>query len=257
MCASYNSTEEIYPLNYANKPGKVFIFNNQFFLKGQHRYGSDKDEIRLSKTFKDLNFEVETYIDKTAKGLEKCIKNMSKIDYENVDCVLVFLMSHGTEGIIYGIDEEAVYLTDFFDLFKSISSLKGKPKLFFVNACRGNDLTQVHEDNPTHMGKTPKDADCLYCFSTTTNYSSIRESEEGSWFIQILCDLIEKYKSTNHLTDILTFVNKEVDKKEGRDKKNQLVKMMSTYTSQLTRAFFFSQPINVNFLLIFFSVFSK
>jgi len=180
-------------------------------------------------------------------------------------------MSHGTEGKIYRIDGEAVYLTDFFDPFKSNASLKDKPKLFFVNACRGNNLTPVHQDTQNQeemnaqgnmylnneMDKTLKEADFLSCFSTTTNYYSIRESKNGSWFIQILCDMIEQYKSTNHLTDILTFVNKEVDKKEGRDKKNQLVKMMSTYTSQLTRAFFFSQPINVNFLLIFFSVFSK
>jgi len=252
MCASYNPTTESYLINYANKPGLVFVINNKFFLKGKNRFGSEKDVRRLSKTFADLNFEVKTYLDKTADEIRTCIQEMTKIVYKSFGCVLVFLMSHGTEGKIFGIDGEAVYLTDFFDSFKSIASLKGKPKLFFVNACRGNQYSPIHKDNLTQeeMNNRPEDADCLYCFSTTANYYSMRESN-GSWFIQILCDMIEKYKSTKHLVDILTRVNREVAKQEGWTEENELVKMISTYTSQLTRDFYFSQPINVKFILIF------
>ena len=81
MCASYDPSSvdtEMYPLNFA-KPGVVYIFNNRNFTRGDGnlhlRAGSEKDVQRLFDTFDELNFDVECYIDKTAKELETYIRS--------------------------------------------------------------------------------------------------------------------------------------------------------------------------------------
>ena len=139
--------------------------------------------------------------------------------------------------------------------------------MFFINACRGNMMAPTHDSNNNQsnvemdapdlnaaMSRTPLDVDILLAFSTVANYFSIRECEYGSWYIQILCDLIEKYKTTKHLTDILTRVNAGVAEKEGCFKNSQgqfeQVKMVSTYTSQLKKDFYFtrlSSQVKVSF----------
>ena len=112
-------------------------------------------------------------------------------------------MSHGKDDKIFDIVGEELYLTYFIESFKSIKSLKGKPKLFFINACRRNMMVPAHESHNYNymvemdasylnaaMSRTPLDADILMYFSTVSNYFSIRECEYGSWYVQILCDMI-------------------------------------------------------------------
>ena len=268
MCASYDPLSvcmEMYPLNFV-KPGIVFIFNNMTFghRSLSFRAGSDKDVQRLFDTFGELNFDVECYIDKTAKELRTCIsKIIREVDFTNIDSVLMFIMSHGRDNKIFGTDGEELYLSEFVEPLKSVNSLKNKPKIFFINACRGNMMAPTHDSyTPQAMvemdaqegahnlnaavSKTPLDADILLAFSTVANYFSIRNSENGSWYIQILCDMIDKFKTTNHLVDILTCVNAGVARKEdsfeNRHGQNQNVKMMSTYTSQLKKNFYLTRP---------------
>jgi caspase 7 len=272
MCASYDFylDKEMYPLNFA-KPGVVYIFNNRNFslaspdLGLKLRVGSEKDVQRIKDTFYELNFDVECYIDKTAKQLKKCIRKISRVvDYSNICSVLIFIMSHGKDDKIFCIDGEELYLNEFVEPFRSADSLKGKPKMFFLNACRGNMMAPTHgfykyqhkvetdaQDERLNeaISRTPLDADILLAFSTVGNYFSIRESEYGSWYIQILCDVIEKYKTRKHLTDILTRVNDRVADKEGYFNNShgelERVKMMSTYTSQLKKDFYFTRPSHV------------
>ena len=264
MCASYNPYHEendaVYSLDFA-KPGRVFIFNNRIFDdESDYRGGSEKDVDRLCDLFERLDFKVKCYIDKTADQLRDRIRKISKIDYDNVGCVLIFIMSHGNDGKIFGTDGEAVNLRDFVDPFKKVSSLKDKPKMFFVNACRGDKMTPTHDhkklvemdakeanEDLYKANKTPLDADFLFAYSTVANYYSIRDSEDGSWFIQILCDQIERFKSEKHILDIMTKVIRIVSKQEGRNRKGNLIKMYPTSTTQLSKDFYF-----VNCFFIFY-----
>ena len=270
MCASYNpfTDDDVYSLKFT-KPGRVFIFNNINFCENMKvRKGSDKDVQRLFDTFDELNFDVECYIDKTAKELRTCIRKMSQeIDYTDSGCILIFIMSHGREDKIFGTDGEEVYLSSFIDRFKTVRSLKDKPKLFFFNACRGDKMTPTFDHDGeasvemggnqeanihlNEMSKTPIEADIALFFSTTKNYYSIRECENGSWFIQILCDMIDQYKTTKNILDIMTRVNNLVKRKEIKNKKGHLVKMQPTFTSQLSKDFYFIPQKNVNCFNIF------
>jgi hypothetical protein len=259
MCAALNNTfDDIYSQDF-KYPGRVCIFNNKFFIDERNeRSGSERDVERLSALFDELKYDVISYIDKTAEEMRKSIREMVKYDYKNVGSLLVFIMSHGVEGKILAKNEEEIYLTEFIDPFKNVQSLKNKPKLFFVNACRGEGYVPIHDcvasDTLTSSdlnaaAKTPIEADFLFAYSTVANYYSIRNRTDGSWFIQILCGMIEQFKNTLDLGRILTRVNKGVADKEARNKYNQLVKMMSTFTSQLKKEFYFSAPNQVIFLI--------
>ena len=51
---------------------------------------------------------------------------------------VVVLMGHGKEGILKGVDGKPVILEDIFDKFKTCGALVDKPKMFFIQACRGS-----------------------------------------------------------------------------------------------------------------------
>jgi hypothetical protein len=269
MCAASNITfDDIYSQDFHFR-GRVCIFNNKFFIdERNNRDGSEKDVERLSALFDELNYDVISYIDKTAEHMRKSIREMVNYDYKNVGSLLVFIMSHGVDGKILASDEQEIYLTDFINPFKNVQSLKNKPKLFFVNACRGEGYVPIHDrvasDNQTsrdlHKAEnTPIEADFLFAYSTVANYVSLRDSTNGSWFMQILCDMIEQYKSTLDLSRILNRVNNGVAGKEGRDQNNLLAKMMPTSTSQLKKDFYFSAPNYVifHFIIVKLSIFLR
>ena len=65
------------------------------------------------------------------------------------DCFVCVLMSHGLLDGIYCSDGDILDLPDVFNLFKKCSAWVGKPKLFFVQACRGQNPdmgNRVHHD---------------------------------------------------------------------------------------------------------------
>ena len=62
-------------------------------------------------------------------------------DHYSLDSCAVVLLTHGLEGQIYGVDAKLVNLSEVFGFFDGdiCPSLKGKPKFFLVQACRGGE----------------------------------------------------------------------------------------------------------------------
>ena len=76
---------------------------------------------------------VKGIIDSIAKFADRF--NSKEAQYNS--CVVV-LMSHGASGSICGTDDKAVKLKkiqEYFDT-KNCPKLNGRPKIFFVQACR-------------------------------------------------------------------------------------------------------------------------
>lgn len=69
------------------------------------------------------------------------IKTFSqKEEHKDVDSTVVVIMSHGASGDkCYGSDGEHVDYADIIDMFNNCNcpNLKDKPKMFFIQACRG------------------------------------------------------------------------------------------------------------------------
>lgn len=56
----------------------------------------------------------------------------------------------------------------------------------------------------------PVEADFLVAFSTVSGYISVRNSQNGTWFIQSLCHLLDEEGDKLEFMQILTAVNRKV-----------------------------------------------
>ena len=133
--------------------GICLILNNQDFSKSRalgakgseydDRAGSEVDEQNLAEIFKWLQFDVYVYKDKTALDMWQLFLEWSAYDHGNYDCFAVCMLSHGERRVntdeVCGVDGKGIELDKIFRLFngEKCKSLASKPKLFFLQCCRG------------------------------------------------------------------------------------------------------------------------
>ncbi|KAM4526388.1 caspase-7 [Fundulus diaphanus] len=202
--------------------GKCIIINNKNFDENTGmnvRNGTDRDAGELFKCFKNLGFDVVVHNDQTCEKMEHLLKRASEEDHSNSSCFACILLSHGEEGMIYGTDG-AMPIKTMTSLFRGdkCKSLVGKPKLFFIQACRGSEFddgiqtdsgppndTLETDASPRH--KIPVEADFLFAYSTVPGYYSWRNPGRGSWFVQALCNVLNEFGKQLEIMQILTRVN--------------------------------------------------
>uniref|UniRef100_A0A9L0JJW7 Caspase-8 n=1 Tax=Equus asinus TaxID=9793 RepID=A0A9L0JJW7_EQUAS len=210
----------------------------------------------LSMTFSELHFEVVPYKNSTAKDICDALREYQEMDHKKKDCFICCILSHGDKGIIYGCDgqEASIYeLTSYFT-GSNCPSLAGKPKIFFIQACQGDnyqkgiavetdsELTEAYLEMDSSFQKRciPDEADFLLGMATVNNCVSYRNPLEGTWYIQSLCQsLRERCPRGEDILTILTNVNFEVSSKD--DKKN-MGKQMPQPTFTLRKRLVF--PLN-------------
>ncbi|XP_044046697.1 caspase-3a [Siniperca chuatsi] len=243
--AKPNSHSFRYSLNFPSI-GQCIIINNKNFDRRtgmNQRNGTDIDAANAMKVFAKLGYRVKVYNDQTVSQMKQVLTSVSKEDHRCYASFVCVLLSHGDEGVFFGTDGsvELKYLTSLFrgDRCKS---LVGKPKLFFIQACRGTDLDAGIEPDSAEDGitKIPVEADFLYAFSTAPGYYSWRNTMTGSWFIQSLCDMISKYGKELELQHIMTRVNHKVavefvsvSNSPGFDAKKQIPCIVSMLTKEM------------------------
>ncbi|KAK3586681.1 hypothetical protein CHS0354_039149 [Potamilus streckersoni] len=180
-------------------------------------------------------------------------------DHSDCDCFGCAILTHGREGLIYATDR-IVPLEALVSPFQrdNCPTLVGKPKLFFIQACRGtklhrrmdvtdstSSLDRSSENSEAGMGeipyrRIPVQADFLFSYSTVPGFYSWRNSQEGSWYIQALCIVMENYGSKMELLHMLTQVNRMVAYDfESCSDEDFTEKEMPSIASMLTRYIFF------------------
>nr|XP_014351565.1 PREDICTED: caspase-3 [Latimeria chalumnae]XP_014351566.1 PREDICTED: caspase-3 [Latimeria chalumnae]XP_014351567.1 PREDICTED: caspase-3 [Latimeria chalumnae] len=201
--------------------GKCVIINNKNFDPSTRmgaRSGTDVDAANLKKTFKALGFETQVTNDCTCSQMTSILKDIAAEDHSKYACFVCVLLSHGEEGLIYGRDG-CTDIKDLTILFRGdrCKTLVGKPKLFFIQACRGSEFdsgvetdSAVDGEDNTLYRRIPVEADFLYAYSTAPGYYSWRNTMNGSWFIQALCSVLSQFGKKLELMQILTRVNHKV-----------------------------------------------
>jgi hypothetical protein len=259
-------------VNYELKPenpGLVYIFNNRIFLNDEtrkekflYRNGSNRNVKKLENLFKGMNFTVEKFIDYNAFGTRQIIEEITtKTDYTNVDSLFVFIMSHGHKDEfgdhhILTYDEQYVKVEEFIEPFKTVDSLKEKPKFFFIEASRGKynnpiighvekkELKKLENEIPANVKKLG--VDFLIAHSTCDNCVSIIDKINGSWFIHILCKMIKEHGNKLDITTLMSKVNNQMHQREYRGNDKKLYKTLSTYAYCLSKIFKFPKQLEVN-----------
>lgn len=223
------------------KRGLALIFSHANFLKSdsQPRSATTFDNNRLTSLLESFYFEVKLCKDYKAEEISKELLEVSKMDHSNYDCLAIFVMSHGKLGEILAQDDY-YNISDLWSYFtqKNCPTLTGKPKLFFIQACRGSErdsgiTMQFPSDNynqsspsstptvtdakpdfpkPEHneVYRTPDEPDFLIAYSTVPGYVAYNRPNFGSWFMQELCHILEEYGRNYDLLALLTFVAQRI-----------------------------------------------
>ena len=131
-------TKTIYKMSRAPR-GIAIIINNKNFLSStgmDPRNGTDVDRDALEKLFKSLKFGVKIFNDVTTDGIKQIAQVMAAFDHSDYDAFIFSILTHGKEGLLYGTDG-TISIRDLTSGFKDATTLAGKPKLFFFQACQG------------------------------------------------------------------------------------------------------------------------
>ena len=185
------------------------------------RPGSCADEEHLHSTWEYLGYDVCIFRNLTALDLTQRLEQISKQSHENYDSFVCCILSHGYPNGIYGADSKQVEIGDIANLFKPTNcpTLAGKPKMFFIQACRGEkkDTGFVFEKDGKRKNleepfvhSLPNDADFLFGFATPPGSVSWRSQRYGTWYISHLCEVLTNYYLHRDMLSMLTIVNYRV-----------------------------------------------
>jgi len=218
-----------YPMNRHPHGLAVIINNTMFFanddstnLSLSNRSGSEVDEHNLHTTWSYLRYHVIILRNLTASELLRELMQISLASHDNFDSFVCCILSHGYLDGVYGTDSQPVKMRDIASLFTGnfCPSLANKPKLFFIQACRGeeedvgcalqSDDKDSTEDKFRHS--LPSEADFLYGYATPPGNISWRSPQYGSWYISKLCEVLVDFAPQEDLLSILTIVNERVSK---------------------------------------------
>jgi hypothetical protein len=98
-----------------------------------------------------LHCDVEVHVNISSDEMKRVFHSLSRSDYSAYDYLVVFVLTHGVDSnTVYGSEGGHVGVNEIFTMFKGIhcASLAGKPKLFFVQACRGQSKCTVTQSQP-------------------------------------------------------------------------------------------------------------
>ena len=114
------------------------------------------------------------------------------------------------------MNNATISVEEIVSYFEECNGLLGKPKLFFIQACRGDGGIEYDGTNDGYKKSLcpPKSSDILVAYSTMEGKPSFRHTGNGSWFIQTLIEHFNTYAHSAHLMDMMTVVNKEIAESE-------------------------------------------
>ncbi|XP_069551790.1 caspase-2 isoform X1 [Brachyistius frenatus] len=240
------------------------------------RKGGEVDDEVLRKVFTELDYIVSTHRDLTAQNMRACIKTFcNRTEHRTVDSCVVCLLSHGVEGAIYGTDGQLLPLEWVFEAFDNAHCplLQNKPKMFFIQACRGDEMdcgveqtdgpvrtcspsceqrdagregqgdadSRQRGDMGTPRIKLPQRSDMICGFASLKGQrictAAMRNTKRGSWFIQEINTALRLHARDTHLADILVQVNSRIKEREGYapGTAHHRCKEMSEFTSSLCK----------------------
>ena len=169
-----------YPMTQRPR-GIALIISNEHFTGNptlRDRQGNVKDVDHLQELWTFLNFHVVVRQDLASQEIFSVMREFSTLDHSQYDCFVCCLLSHGANGGIFGTDSELVAIKDITALFKGVGcpSLHNKPKLFFIQACRGQefdrgaqmemDATEISPEDSMRHNAEPNESHFLLGYAT-------------------------------------------------------------------------------------------
>ncbi|ELK25127.1 Caspase-14 [Myotis davidii] len=217
----------------------------------KNRPGSDRDVVLMNQWLSQCQFEYTSCIDPDKKELlEKLTSFRDGLNEikDEISCCLVTLMSHGEKGSLKIRDDERVSLEEIFEMFnnKNCPALKEKPKIFIIQACRGErrDSGVETDDEPMDLDdisekkRLPTFSDYFIIYPTQADHVALRHPRTGSVMIEAMTEIYQQHGNKWHIVDFFTKVNNKVVHTEFF-LREEPIKVSLVMESTLTRFVYF------------------
>lgn len=229
---------EIYPIKERKDRTRLaLIICNTEFDHLPPRNGADLDILGMKQLLEGLGYTVEVEEKLTARDMESVLwKFAAREEHKSSDSTFLVFMSHGILDGICGTmhsDEEPDVLP-YDTIFRTFNnrnclSLKDKPKVIIVQACRGANRGELWvSDSPAALAdsfsqspenleedavyKTHVEKDFIAFCSSTPHNVSWRDIKTGSLFITQLITCFQKYAWCCHLEEVFRKVQQSFEK---------------------------------------------
>ena len=241
------------------KRGCAIIFSIKYYQNPQlNRAGADLDLALFQDTFSHLGYEVLVYKNNqcTASGITTVLRDIVRQFGSHHDSFVCCVSAHGNYDSI--TQEEFIVPYDYNtttenpkvlirDLRNQLAgttcpALATKPKMFFIQACRGNNIPPaVIAPIQSDSIAVHEDSDFFFSYSTRMNDSSCRDTVKGSWYCQELAHVLKS--DTSRYYDVSTLVS-EVHRRVTDNYAYHSFRQCPELTHTLRKRFFFyKQPM--------------
>lgn len=248
LCETHKTGPKYYKMT--SKPrGFCLIVNNVDFehRPEEKRLGSDKDAERMSTVFNELGFDVILQRNVESFPILEFLRSYASREDElsQHDALVVVVLSHGDAEEIFGTDNLRVNIRDILEIFNNVNcrQLRGKPKMFFFAACRGDrkdqsistdlegsydaatfeEVKKVSSEetkiNAKNLG--PSYSDMIISYSTVYGFVSHRNPTSGSWYCETLAQMLVEHSCDTRLIDLLGLVDNLVQARLSEQGCNQ------------------------------------
>ena len=212
-----------------NPHGMCVIINNHKFhhptdpdKAHPNRGGAEVDQKNLKLTFEYLRYIVEIHENLTHDQMTNLMMRMAQRNHANYDSFICCILTHGEQNMVHGADSIPVSLLDMTGVMKLCKTLINKPKMFFIQACRGDQEDKGHQleeevvqrdsggKQPPSTHTIPQEADFFFGYATPLGNAAYRSRRHGSWYISELCKVLTSHVYTSNLSTMMRKVNDNI-----------------------------------------------
>ncbi|KAK3852619.1 hypothetical protein Pcinc_040804 [Petrolisthes cinctipes] len=249
---SHHSPHAVYR-NQTMPRGLVFMANYSSFEGNVYprREGSELDVKNLTLLFTQMGYRVnEPRLNMTKYGTIKALREFCTDEYlKVVDSMVVVVMSHGRdEKSFYTSDNQHISVHELVERFnnRDCPYLKGKPKIFIFQYCRGTgpDIGVAQQMRPVShrrglsvqtdsasfgenvIHRDPTFTDMYIIYSTVEGFVSFRHPERGSWLMEALCQIFMNHACTEDLDSLMKRVSRRIRENHTDDGNKQVCEIV-------------------------------
>uniref|UniRef100_A0A914CAN0 Uncharacterized protein n=1 Tax=Acrobeloides nanus TaxID=290746 RepID=A0A914CAN0_9BILA len=270
-----NNQNEVYK-NLTNPRGLALIIDNLSKPKrpefNEDITGSKKDLKAMKRLLNQLGYETITEFNLDKIKMQYAIDHFGQNNkHQKYDSCVIAIMTHGgTHDKLHGANylddpNDFVIMDDLLQRMNSAHAekLKGKPKIFIIQACRGKmkdrgmkkyDLLNQFTVSDTGLGNKkeqsnkhskfigyndPSNADIFVVYATSPGTLAFGHKGECSWFLRSICEVFSQHSANDDILTLVTKVNNLMScYEEG-------YKQISHGSYTLRRKFFFNPTAEV------------
>ena len=211
-------------------------------FKHEERLPAEKDEQRLLVLFTSLGFDVKIHQNLKASEMIHKMKSYGRTTHNGV--FFLALLSHGTllnnKEVVLGTDDKPVEVEQLKSFFyaRNCPSLREVPKIFLIDACRGDTAENVYIPPPDVVSKSVNQPSrhrhssllqldtqhFLIVYPSTYGNTAFGSVSEGSYLMRTFVEVMKEATADKSLRQIIDQVKEKIRQENVR----QTVESIST-----------------------------